>query len=274
MTPTDPQLAYRDEGFLVDGDAVGRLVAEEPNRARQLIEDFMIAANGTIARFLEAHRFPVLRRVVRSPERWQRIVALAADFGDRLPGAPDAPALNAFLLKRRAADPLRFPDLSLTIIKLLGRGEYVATLPGQPVVGHFGLAVSEYTPSTAPNRRYPDLVTQRLARAALAREEVPFRRDELGTLAAECTLKEDGAQKVERLVRKAAAACLLTKRIGQQFDGVVTGASAKGTWVRIFDPPVEGRVERGQEGLDVGDRVRVRLVHTNPERGFIDFVRL
>jgi VacB/RNase II family 3'-5' exoribonuclease len=256
------------------GDTVARLEVDKPNRAKILIEDFMIAANGSIARFLEAQGFPLLRRVVRSPQRWQRIVALAAEFGEQLPGEPDAPALNAFLLKRRAADPLRFPDLSLTIIKLLGRGEYVAGFPGQAAVGHFGLAVSEYTHSTAPNRRYPDLVTQRLVRAALARHEVPYDKDELGALAAECTLKEDGAQKVERMVRKAAAACLLTSRIGQQFDGVVTGASAKGTWVRVFDPPVEGRVERGQEGLDVGDRVRVQLVRTNPERGFIDFVRL
>jgi len=256
------------------GDTVAGLEVETPNRAKNLIEDFMIAANGIIARFLDAEGFPVLRRVVRSPERWQRIVALAGTFGEQLPGAPDAPALNAFLLKRRAADPVRFPDLSLTIIKLLGRGEYVASFPGQAVVGHFGLAVSEYTHSTAPNRRYPDLVTQRIVRAALARQAIPYDKDELGALAAECTLKEDGAQKVERMVRKAAAACLLTSRIGQQFDGVVTGASAKGTWVRVFDPPVEGRVERGQEGLDVGDRVRVRLVHTNPERGFIDFVRL
>jgi VacB/RNase II family 3'-5' exoribonuclease len=257
-----------------EGDTVTGLAAEKPNLARNLIEDFMIAANGIIARFLEAQRFPVLRRVVRSPERWQRIVELASGFGEQLPGEPDAPALNAFLLKRRAADPLRFPDLSLTIIKLLGRGEYVASAPGQAVVGHFGLAVSEYTHSTAPNRRFPDLVTQRLVRAALARERVPYAPDELRTLAAECTLKEDSAQKVERMVRKAAAACLLTRRIGQQFDGVVTGASAKGTWVRVFDPPVEGRIERGQEGLDVGDRVRVRLVSTNPERGFIDFERL
>jgi exoribonuclease-2 len=257
-----------------EDDTVAGLEAEKPNRARNLIEDFMIAANGTIARFLEARSFPVLRRVVRSPERWQRIVALAGEFGEQLPGAPDAPALNAFLLKRRAADPLRFPDLSLTIIKLLGRGEYLASFPGQGVVGHFGLAVTEYTHSTAPNRRYPDLVTQRLVRAALARQQVPYTRDELGALAAECTQKEDAAQKVERMVRKAAAACLLTRRIGQQFDGVVTGASPKGTWVRVFDPPVEGRVERGQEGLDVGDRVRVRLVRTNPERGFIDFVRV
>ena len=256
-----------------DGDTVGRLTAEKPNRAKTLIEDFMIAANGSMARFLEANRFPVLRRVVRSPERWQRIVALAGDFGDQLPGEPDAPALNAFLVKRRAADPLRFPDLSLTIIKLLGRGEYAASFPGQAVVGHFGLAVSEYTHSTAPNRRYPDLVTQRLVRAALAGAPVPYGRDEMDALAAECTLKEDGAQKVERTVRKAAAACLLTSRIGQQFDAVVTGASGKGTWVRIFDPPVEGRVERGEAGLEVGDQVHVRLVHTNPERGFIDFVR-
>ena len=257
-----------------DGDRVGGLAAEKPNRAKTLIEDFMIAANGSIARFLEAHRFPVLRRVVRSPERWQRIVTLAAECGERLPGDPDAAALNAFLLKRRAADPLRFPDLSLTIVKLLGRGEYTASFPGQAVVGHFGLAVSEYTHSTAPNRRYPDLVTQRLVRAALAGERIPYGRDELGTLAADCTLKEDGAQKIERMVRKAAAACLLADRIGQEFDGVVTGASAKGTWVRVVDPPVEGRVERGQEGLDVGDKVRVRLVHTNPERGFIDFARV
>jgi len=257
-----------------DGDRVSRLAAEAPNRARQLIEDFMIAANGIVARFLEARRFPVFRRVVRSPERWQRIVSLAADYGEQLPGAPDAPALNAFLLRRRAADPLRFPDLSLTIVKLLGRGEYAASFPGQTVVGHFGLAVSEYTHSTAPNRRYPDLVTQRLVHAALAQKKVPYGRDELNALAAECTEKEDGAQKVERRVRKAAAACLLSSRIGQQFDGVVTGASSKGTWVRVFDPPVEGRVERGEEGLDVGDEVRVRLVHTDPERGFIDFVRV
>jgi VacB/RNase II family 3'-5' exoribonuclease len=257
-----------------DGDSVSRLEAEKPNRAKNLIEDFMIAANGIVARFLEAQRFPVLRRVVRSPERWQKIVALASEFGEQLPGNPDASALNAFLVKRRAADPLRFADLSLTVIKLMGRGEYVASFAGQAVVGHFGLAVSEYTHSTAPNRRYPDLITQRLVRAALAGQKVPYANDELGALATECTVKEDGAQKVERMVRKAAAACLLSTRIGQQFNGVVTGASPKGTWVRVFDPPVEGRVERGQEGLDVGDRVRVRLVRTVPERGFIDFVRI
>ncbi len=255
-----------------DGDEVSRLAAERPNRARTLIEDFMIAANGSVVRFLEAGRFPVLRRLVRSPERWQRIAELAADLGERLPGAPDPAALNAFLVKRRATDPLRFPDLSLTIVKLMGRGEYAASFPGEAVVGHFGLAVSEYTHSTAPNRRYSDLVTQRLLRAALA--GIPYDREELGAIAEQCTQKEDGAQKVERTVRKAAAACLLASRIGREFDGIVTGASAKGTWVRIFDPPVEGRVERGEAGLDVGDRVRVRLVRTNPERGFIDFERM
>jgi exoribonuclease-2 len=257
-----------------DGDAVGSLAAEERNRAKDLIQDFMIAANGIVARYLEAQHFPVLRRVVRSPERWQRIVDLAADLGEELPGAPDAPALNAFLVKRRAADPLRFPDLSLSIIKLLGRGEYVASFPGQNVVGHFGLAVSEYTHSTAPNRRYPDLITQRLVRAALAGQEVPYDRDELAAIAMQCTAKEDGAQKVERLVRKAAAACVLSSRIGQRFDGIVTGASSKGTWARIFDPPIEGRIQRGEAGLDVGDRVRVKLIRTDPERGWIDFARV
>src|ERR1051326_7338398 len=200
-----------------DGDTVGRLAAEKPNRAKTLIEDFMIAANGIVARFLATHRFPVLRRGVRAPGRGQRLLPPAADRGEHLRGDPDAPALNAFLLKRRAADPLRFPDLSLTIIKLLGRGEYVASIPGQAVVGHFGLAVSEYTHSTAPNRRYPDLVTQRLVPAALPRQEGPAARDEIGALAAECTLKEDGAQKVERLGRKGGAPCPLTSRIGQQF---------------------------------------------------------
>src|SRR5262249_25885444 len=238
-----------------DGDTVGRLSAEKPSRAHNLIEDFMIAANGIVARFLEAHRFPVLRRVVRSPERWQRIVALAGDLGQTLPGEPDASALNEFLMKQRAADPLRFPDLSLTIIKLLGRGEYVASFPGQPAIGHFGLAVSEYTHSTAPNRRYPDLITQRLLRAALADQPAPYARDQIEAWATHCTLKEEDAHKVERLLRKAAAACLLSDQIGKVFDGVVTGVTPQGTWVRIFDPPAEGRIEQGAQGLDVGDRL-------------------
>jgi len=234
----------------------------------------MIAANGAIARFLSERRFPVMRRIVRAPERWPRIVAIAAGFGDKLPPAPDAPALHEFLLRRRAADALRFPDLSLAVIKLLGRGEYEASFPGETPAGHFGLAVTDYTHSTAPNRRYPDHVTQRLVRAALAGEPVPYDRESLTTLAAHCTKKEDDAQKVERLLRKAAAACLLSGRIGEEFSGIVTGASPKGTWVRIFEPPVEGRIERDGEGLDVGDRVRVKLLSTQPERGFIDFANV
>ena len=256
-----------------DGDAVSDLAPERRNRAKEIIEDFMIAANGAIARFLAEHRFPVLRRVVRSPERWPRIVEIAQQLGERLPAKPDAKALHDFLLKRRAADPLRFPDLSLAIIKLMGRGEYVASFPGQEVTGHFGLAVSEYTHSTAPNRRYPDLITQRLIKAALAGGSAPYARDQLQALATNCTLKEDAAQKVERLLRKAAAACLLSDRIGREFDGIVTGVNAKGTWARVLDPPVEGRIEQGESGLDVGDRVRLKLIHTDPERGFIDFAR-
>jgi exoribonuclease-2 len=257
-----------------DGDAVSGLAADTRNRAREIIEDFMIAANGAIARFLADHGFPVVRRVLRAPERWPRIVELAKSLGEDLPATADAAALHAFLVRRRAADPQRFPDLSLSVVKLLGRGEYVASVPGQDVSGHFGLAVSDYTHSTAPNRRYPDLITQRLLRAALAGGAVPYARDQLEALAAHCTLKQDAAQKVERLMRKAAAACLLASRIGQEFEGMVTGASSKGTWARIFDPPVEGRIEQGAQGLDVGNRVRVRLVHTDPERGFIDFARI
>jgi exoribonuclease-2 len=257
-----------------DGDAVSGLEAERTNRAKQIIEDFMIAANGVMARFLEAHQLPVLRRIVREPERWPRIVEIALGLGDRLPPTPDAKALDAFLVRRRAADPLRFPDLSLSVIKLLGRGEYVASFPGEAPIGHFGLAVSEYTHSTAPNRRYPDLITQRMLTAALAGQPGPYAREELTALATRCTQKEDDAQKVERLLKKAAAALLLSDRIGDEFDGVVTGASDKGTYVRVFDPPVEGRVEQGQAGLDVGDAVRVKLLHTDVERGFIDFANL
>ncbi len=257
-----------------DGDTVTGLVAREHNRAMQIIEDFMIAANGAVARFLGERRFPVMRRVVRSPERWQRIVDIAVHAGDSLPAAPDAAALHEFLLRRRAADPLRFPDLSLSVVKLLGRGEYEASFPDDAVSGHFGLAVSDYTHSTAPNRRYPDLVTQRLVVAALAGQPVPIARDAMQALAAHCTQMENAAQKVERLLRKAAAACLLANRIGEEFDGIVTGASPKGTYARVFDPPVEGRIEHLAAGLDVGDRVRVKLVGTDPERGFIDFARV
>jgi exoribonuclease-2 len=255
------------------GDAVSDLRLEQQNRAKQLIEDFMVAANVTTARFLEKKGFPSMRRVLRSPERWERIVELAATYGARLPGEPDAAALEAFLVERRRADPERFPDLSLAVVKLLGRGEYALETPGQRATEHFGLAVRDYTHSTAPNRRFPDLLTQRLVKAALADQPPPYPAGDLAVLAQHCTVAEDAAAKVERQVRKSAAALLLQARIGETFDALVTGASAKGTWVRVLRPPVEGRVVRGFEGLDVGDRVKVKLEHTDVERGFIDFSR-
>jgi VacB/RNase II family 3'-5' exoribonuclease len=257
-----------------DGDVLADLRAEKKNRAAELIEEFMIAANGVTAKLLDSSNFPSLRRVLRVPERWDRIVDLAADFGARLPSKPDIKALENFLVQRRQADPAHFPDLSLSVIKLLGRGEYALDLPGQVTQGHFGLAVKDYTHSTAPNRRYPDLITQRLLKAALQRQPVPYSGEELGALARHCTDNEDAAAKVERQVQKSAAALLLEPRIGEQFDAIVTGASAKGTWVRIMQPVTEGRVVRGDQGLDVGDRVRVKLVDTNVERGFIDFARV
>lgn len=253
----------------------GRVVGMElwkKNDARQVIEDFMIAANGVSARFLGSRDFPVFRRVVRTPKRWERIVDVAAEYGEKLPPEPDSAALEKFLVRMKKEDPVRFPDLSLTIIKLLGRGEYVVE-QGATATGHFGLAVRDYAHSTAPNRRYPDLITHRLLKAALAGEESPYTMAELQELAAHCTKREDDANKVERFMTKAAAAQMLLDRVGQRFDGIVTGASAKGTWVRLFDPPVEGKLVRGHEGLDVGDRVRVKLLDANPERGFIDFGR-
>ncbi|HEY7790509.1 MAG TPA: RNB domain-containing ribonuclease, partial [Vicinamibacterales bacterium] len=256
-----------DDGRLQD------LEADVKNRARDLIEDFMIAANGATARFLQARGLPSIRRVVRTPARWSRIVELAAGFGETLPADPDAVALQAFLTKRRHADPDTYPDLSQTVVKLLGPGEYVAEAPGGSAPGHFSLAVRDYTHSTAPNRRYPDLITQRLLKAAFATAAPPYRFDDLQQLALHCTDREDAANRVERRVRKSAAALLLERRIGDRFDGIVTGASVKGTWARVFDPPVEGRVVSGEEGLDVGDHIRVRLVRTDVDRGFIDFAR-
>jgi VacB/RNase II family 3'-5' exoribonuclease len=255
------------------GDEISDLRPDEKNRAKALIEDFMIAANGVVARTLEARGFPSLRRVLKSPERWDRIVALASGMGEHLPPRPDAPALEGFLTRRRRADPSGFPDLSLAVVKLLGAGEYVLDLPGEAATGHFGLAVRDYTHSTAPNRRFPDLVTQRLLKAALAGEAVPYANPELVALASHCTAQEDAAAKVERQVRKSAAALLLVHRRGERFDAIVTGASPKGTWVRISSPAVEGKVVTGFEGLDVGDRVRVELVRTDVEQGFIDFKR-
>jgi VacB/RNase II family 3'-5' exoribonuclease len=257
-----------------DGERIADLTPLRGNRAKELIEDFMIAANGVIARSLEGKGFPSLRRVLRSPDRWLRILALAADLGERLPPEPSALALEGFLARRRTADPDRFPDLSLAVVKLIGAGEYVLAEPGKTTDGHFGLAVRDYTHSTAPNRRFPDLVTQRLLKAALAGLPAPYASEELGALALRCTEQESNATKVERQVRKSAAALLLATRVGERFDAIVTGASPKGTWVRIFHPAVEGKVVRGFEGLDVGDRVRVELLRTDVERGFIDFTRL
>jgi VacB/RNase II family 3'-5' exoribonuclease len=256
-----------------DGDALADLRPDDDNRARQLIEDFMIGANGVAARFLASRRLASLRRVLRTPERWDRIVALAAEHGGHLPAAPDAAALATFLIARRAADPERFVDLSLAVVKLLGKGEYVVERPGETPPGHFALAVTDYTHATAPNRRFPDLITQRLLKSALANGAPGYGPDELDALARHCTEQEDDAAKVERQVRKSAAALLLERRIGERFDALVTGAGQKGTWVRITRPPVEGRLVRGFDGLDVGDRVDVTLKSTDVERGFIDFER-
>jgi exoribonuclease-2 len=208
---------------------------------------------------------------VREPERWNRIVDLAAQYGEKLPPEPDSPSLARFLAKRRAADPLRFPDLSLAIVKLMGPGAYALDLPGKDPGGHFGLAAHDYTHATAPNRRYADLVTQRLVKAALAGTPAPYSDAELGTLAQHCTEREDAARKVERTMRKIGAALMLADRIGEKFDAIVTGRSDKGTFVRLLHPPAEGRVIRGEHGMDVGDRVTVKLVGTDAEKGWIDF---
>jgi exoribonuclease-2 len=254
-----------------DGDTLRDLRPDVPNRAKALIENFMVAANGVTARFLDAHGFPSIRRVVKTPARWDRIVEVAARSGDRLPSAPDSRALNEFLVRRKAADPDTFPELSQTIIKLLGSGEYVVDPPGGDPPGHFGLAVKDYSHSTAPNRRYPDLLTQRLVKAALAEHTCPYALGELERLATHCTTQEDAANKVERQVQKSAAALVVASRVGQEFDALVTGASSKGTFARVMSSPIEGKIVSGEKGLDVGDRVRVRLSRVDVERGFIDF---
>ena len=242
------------------------------NRARDLIEDFMISANVAIARYLAEQKRSAIRRVVREPKRWSRIVELAAKFGATLPAEPDARALADFLAARRAADPLRFPDLSLSIVKLLGPGEYVLDKPGPADdQGHFGLAAHDYSHATAPNRRYADLVTQRLVKAAIANAPAPYGDDELATIAAHCTERENAANRVERIARKAAGAILLEHHVGTVYDAIVTGVNKDGTYVRLLSPPAEGRVMRGERGMDVGERVRVRLIATDPRRGFIDF---
>jgi VacB/RNase II family 3'-5' exoribonuclease len=260
---------------IFDGDEIRDLQVEKKNRAKDIIEDFMIAANGVTARYLSSQKFPSLRRVVRTPKRWERIVEIAVEHGFKLPSDPDSSLLEEFLMKEKAADPLRFPDLSLSIIKLMGAGEYVAEIPGDTAPpGHFGLAVRDYTHSTAPNRRYPDLITQRLLKAAMGQQSVPYGNDDLEALGKHCTEGEDAARKVERQVEKSAAAILLESRIGERFDAIVTGAAAKGTWVRLLHPPIEGKLAYGFEGIDVGHRMRVQLIHTDVERGFIDFKRV
>jgi exoribonuclease-2 len=255
---------------LEHGDVVN-VVRQQKNRATEVIEDFMIAANEVVARMLAD--VASIRRVVKTPKRWDRIVQLARETGATLPDGPDSKALNAFLLARKEADPDHFVDLSLSIIKLMGPGEYVLERPGDPQDGHFGLAVQDYTHATAPNRRFADLVTQRLVKALLSNQPPPYGDDELGTIANDCTLKEDAARKVERDMSKRIAAVVMSGRIGDAFDAIVTGVTPKGTFVRVLEPHVEGLLARGQEGLDVGDKVRVTLVRADAERGYIDFAR-
>lgn len=262
----EPRAVFED-------DVLTGLRVEQKNRAKELIEDFMIAANQATAAYLRHAGVPSFRRILRSPDRWMRIVEMAARWGEVLPPEPDARALETFLVSRRKASPDTFPDLSLAIVKLIGRGEYVLDRSADDAHEHFGLAVKAYTHSTAPNRRFPDLITQRLIKAVMTGTPMPYRPDELDYLAGHCTEKEDDAERVERQLRKSAAALLLAPRIGERFEAIVTGASSKGTWVRLLDPPVEGKLQTGN-GLDVGDRVGVQLVSTNVDRGFIDFSRV
>ena len=268
LSTPEARPVFGADGVLTD------LRNDDGNRAKELIAGFMIAANGVTARFLDSKNFPSLRRFLREPARWQKITEIAATFGETLPAEPSALALDGFLAKRRLAAPDKFAELSLTIVKLLGSGEYMLSRPGHAAPGHFGLAVNDYTHSTAPNRRYPDLITHRLLKAALAGAPPPLSDDELTQLAQHCTEQEDNANKVERQVRKSAAALLLASRVGQTFEAIVTGVSSKGTWVRISHPIAEGRVVQGFEGLDVGDKPRVTLVGVDAQRGFIDFRRV
>jgi len=256
---------------VIEHGEVKDLTVRKHNVAEDIIESFMVAANVTMAKFLKEKGSVSIRRVVKTPKRWDRIQAIAAQFGVQLPNTPDARPLSDFLERRKLADPVHFPDLSLSIVKLLGPGEYVAESPGAVPEGHFGLAVQDYTHSTAPNRRYADLVTQRLLKAATGNLSVPYSETELGQIAAHCTERGDAARKVERLMRKVIAATVLSKRIGEIFEGIITGASPKGTYVRLLKFPAEGRVTRNPQGIDVGDKVRVRLISVEVDKGFIDF---
>jgi exoribonuclease-2 len=266
------QLETAEARAVAKNGEVISLTLVDKNRGREIIEDLMIAANGVTARFLEERGFASLRRIVRTPRRWDRIVDVAATRGAKLPAEPDAVALSEFLREQHDSDPKRFTDLSLAIVKLMGPGEYAVADPSSPE-GHFGLAVDDYAHSTAPNRRYGDLVTQRLLKAAASKGASPYTVAELREICARCTEMENHARKFERTMRKVAAATFLSRRIGETFDAIVTGATPKGTFVRLVSPPAEGRVVSGEEGLDVGDTLRVKLVATEPTRGFIDFVR-
>ena len=248
------------------------VVKQQKNHATELIEDFMIAANGVVARML--HKVSSLRRIVKQPERWDRIVQLAATHGEKLPAEPDSKALNDFLVKRKTADPDHFADLSLAVIKLIGPGEYVVERPGDAATGHFGLAVQDYTHSTAPNRRFADIVTQRLLKAMLAGQPNPYSDNELSLVAANCTEKGNAARKVEREMSKRLAAVAMQHRIGAIFDAIVTGATPKGTFVRVAQPHIEGLLAQGQQGVDVGDKLRVKLIRTDLQHGYIDFARV
>lgn len=258
---------------IVKEEEVVDLKELKANRATLIIENFMIAANGATTYFLDTQKCPTFRRVVRVPKNWPRIVEVARDLGFTLPIEPHPLPLEKFLEEQKRKDPITYPDLSLTVIKLLGRGEYVIQLPGDRPIGHFGLAVKNYSHSTAPNRRYPDLITQRLIKAALLGEKIPYTNDELLNLATHCTAKEDDAEKVERKVKKAAAAIYLSTKIGHSFKGIVTGSKGDGTWVRIFHPPVDGKLVQGYKNLQVGDRLRVKLLNVDVANGFIDFAR-
>lgn len=266
-------LGATESRVVFSGDGVAGIRTEEKNRAKEMIENFMIAVNGATARFLDARRFSSIRRVLRVPKRWDRIVQIAGEHGVTLPAEPDPRSLEAFLRARKSQDPNHFPELSLAVVKLLGSGEYAVEQPGRPAGVHFGLAVRDYAHSTAPNRRFPDLVTQRLLKAAFVGGPSPYDDAELARLAEHCTRQEDNAAKVERQVRKSASALYLASRTGERFDAIVTGASPKGTYVRIFHPTAEGRVVRGHQGLDVGEHLVVELLKTDVAKGFIDFAR-
>jgi len=261
------------EPVVSDGEVQG-IDTRKKNRASELIENFMVAANGVMARALQDAKVSSIRRVVKTPERWPRIVELAARYGEKLPPEPDSGALNAVLQRRKAADPDHYADVSLAVVKLMGPGEYVLARSGEKAPGHFALAAHDYTHSTAPNRRFADTVTQRLIKSVLGKQPCPYSDAQLDSIAKNCTLKEDAARKVERVMGKRVAAVALQHRIGETFSAVVTGAGPKGVFVRVLGPPVEGMLVHGQQGADVGDRLEVKLVGTDPRRGYIDFAKV